>query len=86
MAQLHAIEYIGAVALEAGKSYTSAGILTAFPSVNVMKMKTKGVAVSVNGTAMFETSFDDESYISSTSKSYIFNKDCIIALGKYIAI
>jgi hypothetical protein len=86
MTQPHAIEYMGAVALEGNKSYTSTSILTAFPTANVMKMKTTGVAVSINGTAMFETSFDDESYISSTSKSYIFNKNCVIAIGKYIAI
>ena len=87
MAQPHyAIEYMGAVALEGNKSYTSTGILTAFPTANVMKMKTAGVAVSMNGTAMFETNFDDESYISATSKSYIFNKNCVIAIGKYVAI
>lgn len=87
MAQPHyAIEYLGAVALEGGKSYTSSGILTAFSGANVMKIKTAGVAVTVNGTAMFETNFDDESYISATSKSYIFSKNCVIAIGKYVAL
>lgn len=85
MAQLHAIDYLGAMAVNKGQQYTSASIITAYPTATVLKIKTDKVSVSINGGVQFLTSFDDESYLSA-GKTYIFDKDCIVAIGIYKAI
>ena len=85
MAQLHAIDYLGAMPVNKGQQYTSASIITAYPTATVLKIKTDGVSVSINGGVQFLTSFDDESYLS-TGKTYIFDKDCIVAIGIYKVI
>ena len=86
MAQPHyAIQYLGAVSIKGGQLYTSTEVLNAYNTANMMKMKSKEVKVSVNGSDMFTTSYDDESFIES-GHSYIFDRDCTIAIGKYIAI
>lgn len=85
MAQVHAIDYLGAMAVNKGQQYTSASIITAYPTATVLKMKTDKVSVSINGGVQFLTSFDDESYLS-TGKTYIFDKDCIVAIGLYKVI
>lgn len=85
MAQLHAIDYLGAMSVNKGQQYTSASIITAYPTATVLKMKTDKVSVSINGGVQFLTSFDDESYLT-TGKTYIFDKDCIVAIGIYKAI
>ena len=86
MAQpMYVVEYLGAISVESGKLYTSAQVLTTYPTANMMKMKTKDVMVSVNGSDIFPISYDDESFITS-GHTYIFNKDCIIVIGKYVVI
>ena len=85
MAQLHAIDYLGALAVNKGQQYTSASIITAYPTATVLKIKTDKVSVSINGGVQFLTSFDDESYLT-TGKTYIFDKDCIVAIGIYKVI
>ena len=86
MSQPHyAVEYLGAISAEKNKLVTSASVLVVFPTATMMKMKTEGVSVSVDGTDMFLTSFDDESFITS-GKSFIFDKNCTIAIGKYVAV
>lgn len=85
MAQFHAIEYLGALAVNKGQQYTSASIITAYPTATVLKIKTDKVSVSINGGVQFLTSFDDESYLT-TGKTYIFDKDCIVAIGIYKAV
>lgn len=86
MAQnVYAIEYMGAIEVQRGKLYTSAQVLSPFIGATCMKMKTDGVSVSVNGTDAFLTHFDDESYIT-TGHTYIFDRDCVIAIGKYKAV
>jgi hypothetical protein len=87
MAQPHyAIMYMGSIDVEKGKSYNSTDILTDYPNATVMKIKTDNIKVSINGTSMFLTSFDDESYIPTTNTTYIFSDNCIIAIGKYMTI
>lgn len=81
----YAIEYLGAISAKSGKVYTSASVITAYPTATCMQMKTDGVSVSVNGSDAFLTSFDDESFITS-GHTYIFTKDCVIAVGKYRAV
>ena len=85
MAQATAIEYLGAVKCLAGTQYTSASILTAFPTATVLKMKTDDVQAGINGGVMFHINYDDESFLT-TGKTYIFDKDCVIAVGIYKAI
>ena len=82
----YAVEYIGAESIKQGDSYTSANFKTKYPSATMMKMKSEGISVSINGTTMFLTKYDDESYIPTTATTYIFNKDCVIAIGRYFAV
>ena len=83
----YAIEYLGAVEVTANKTVNLSDIHIKYPTATVLKIKTDGVSVSVAGSPMFMTSFDDESFVpTSTSRTYIFDKDCIIAVGKYVAI
>ena len=80
-----AIEYLGAIIAEPGKQYTSARVLTKYPTANVMKMKTSGIKVTVDGSDMFTISYDDESYIA-TGRTFIFSDACTIAIGRYVNI
>ena len=47
-------------------------------------MKSDKVSVSINGSDMFLTSFDDESFISG-GKTYMFDKECTVVMGRYVA-
>lgn len=80
-----AIEYLGAIIAEPGKQYTSARVLTKYPTANVMKMKTSGIKAGVDGSDMFTVSYDDESYIT-TGRTFIFSDACTIAIGRYVNI
>ena len=82
MAQFYAIEFIGAIEAKANTALTTASILGIYPSATVMKIKTKDVNVSVNNSVLFQTTYDGENYIQ-TGNSYKFDKDCILAIGKY---
>lgn len=83
---LYAIEYLGAITATQGKMYNSSDIKTAFPTATVLKMKTKeGGSVSVNGSDMFPIDYNDENYLA-TGHTYIFERDCIIAVGRYVNI
>ncbi len=89
----YAIEYLAAFEVDAGVQYTSASILALYPTATVIKLKpisideykNKGVKVGINGGVMFPVIYDDESYLAS-GKTYIFEKSCIAAIGKYKAI
>lgn len=81
----YAIEYLGALSIKQGQMYTSAEVLTEYTSANVMKMKTNGVNVSVNNSDMFPLDINDETYLV-TGHTYIFDRDCTIAVGRYVAI
>lgn len=87
MAQPHyAIEYYGSITATKGKVISTSTIKDLYPDATVMKMKTKNVSVGIAGTPMFLTSFDDESFIPTTNTTYIFDNDCVIAIGKYVSI
>ena len=79
------VHYLGAVRCIGGQSYTSASVLTSYPTANCMIMKSENVSVSVNASDMFLTSFNDQSYIE-TGSTFVFDKDCTIAIGKYKAV
>ena len=86
MAQnVYALEYMGAISAKRGKVYATADVLVQFVGATCMKIKTDGVSVSVNGTDAFITHFDDESFIDA-GHTYIFDKDCVIVVGKYKAV
>ena len=80
-----AIEYLGAIIVEPRTQYTSASVKTKYPTATVMKMKTAGIKVTVDGSDMFPVSYDDESYIA-TGRTFMFSDACTIAIGRYVAI
>ena len=80
------IQYLGAFNVEMNKTYDSTLIKAEFPTANMLKMKTEGVRVNINGTTMFPISYDDETYLPDTSVKYIFSKDCVVVVGKYTVI
>ncbi len=81
----HIIEYLGAIVVEPRKQYLSADVKTKYPTATVMKMKTEGIKVTVDGSDMFPVSYDDESYIT-TGRTFMFSDACTIAIGRYVAI
>lgn len=81
----YAIEYLGAMSAKANVVVTSASLLALYPTATVVKIKTSGVSVSVNNTDRFPVVYDDESYLK-TGKTYLFSKDCVVAVGIYKAI
>lgn len=81
----YAIEYLGALTIKQGQMYTSADILADYNTANVMKLKTSDVKVSVNNSDMFPMDINDESYLV-TGHTYIFDRACTIAVGRYVAI
>lgn len=92
-APIHVIDYLGAIKIESGVEYTSASILVLFPTATVMKLKPLvpadikkvGVRVGINGGIMFPIIFEDEGYIT-TGRTFIFDTDCIMAVGIYRVI
>lgn len=82
----YAVEYLGAEFINKGETYSSATIKTKYPTATMMKMKTEGVEVSINGTTMFATTYDGENYLPTVASTFIFNKNCIIAIGRYVAV
>lgn len=83
MAQpIYPVLYLGSVACEGGKAYTSASVLATYATANCLIMKGNGVSVSVDASPMFSVSYDDQSYIE-TGHTYVFNKDCVLAVGRY---
>ena len=80
-----AIEYLGAIIAEPRTQYTSASVLLKYQTATVMKMKTEGIKVTVDGSDMFPVSYDDESYIA-TGRTFIFSDACTIAIGRYVNI
>lgn len=86
MSQLmYAVEYLGAIVVEPRKQYLSSDVKTKYPTANMMKMKTSGIKITVDGSDMFPVSYDDESYIT-TGRTFMFSDACTIAIGRYVAI
>lgn len=85
----YAIKYIGAYRIEAGTTYSSASILTAFPGATVMKAKTDvlgdTIKVAVNGSPMFHFEDNEECFIE-TGMTFTFNKAFTAAIGVYKAV
>ena len=87
MAQpMYAVEYLGAEYLKGGQTHSSTTIKDKYPTATMIKMKTDDVKVSINGTTMFPTTYDGENFLPTTSTTFFFNKDCIITVGRYVAV
>lgn len=82
---MYVVEYLGALVVEPRKQYLSADVKAKYPTATVMKMKTEGIKVTVDGSDMFPVSYDDESYIT-TGRTFMFSDACTIAIGRYVAI
>lgn len=85
MAQNTIIEHLGSIECIAGQAVTTASILSLFPTATALMMATSGVSVSIDATPMFLTQTNQESYLA-TGKTYVFNKNCLIVVGKYRSI
>jgi len=77
-----AIEYLGAIRVTKNTTVTSASLLVLYPTATVLKIKAKGVSVTVDGSVMFPVGYDDETYLT-TGHTYTFSEDCVVAIGMY---
>ena len=82
---MYVVEYLGAIVAEPRRQYTSASVLALYPNATMMKMKSEGIRVGVDGSNMFPVSYDDESYIT-TGRTFIFSDTCTIVIGRYVPI
>lgn len=78
----YAVEILGSYECKAGVAIQYSAIKTAFSTATVTIMKTHDVSVSINGSPMFEATYDCQNYLSGTGTA-VFNKDCILAVGLY---
>lgn len=85
MAQPTCIEYLGSVYCTGGASVTTASILATYSTATALIMTTEGISVSINGSPMFPAKAGEITYMT-TGKTYVFDKDCIIAVGIFKAI
>jgi hypothetical protein len=85
VAQNVIIEHLGSMQVNAGVSITTSSIISQFPTATALIINTEGVSVSIDATLMFLTEKYRESYLA-TGKTYLFNKDCQLVIGKYRTI
>ena len=88
------LEYLGSLAVENGKKYSTADIATLYPDATSFIMKSKGeleegkrvlVRVAIDGTPMFSVDYNEITAYDSTrvpSLTYVFDKDCVIVIAK----
>ena len=75
------IKYNGSIEATAGEEILGSG----FVDGTVLKMKTKGVSVAINGTPAFPTDYNEEAFVDTTA-TYVFTKDCIMSTGIMIEV
>ena len=56
-----------------------------FSTATIAKIKTDGVMLSINGTAKFPATFDSISHLA-TGKTFNFNKETTLLIGKYVTV
>ena len=78
----YAVEILGAYECKAGVTVNYSAIKALFSTATVTILKTKDVKVSINGTPMFDGTFDAQNYLSGIGTA-VFSKDCILAVGLY---
>lgn len=83
--QTDAFEALGGFQCLANTPTTTASILTKFPTATITKIKTDGVKLSIDGTVKFPATYDAISNLQ-TGHTYIFDKDTILMVGKYVTV
>ena len=78
----YAVEILGSYECKAGETVQYSTIKTAFPTATVTILKTKDAKVSINGSPMFDGTFDAQNYLNGTGTA-VFSKDCILVVGQY---
>ena len=56
-----------------------------FSTATIAKIKTKDITLSINGTSQFEATYDSISHLSA-GKTFNFNKDTTLLIGKYVTV
>ncbi len=88
MAQDFRLEYLGSVEVKANKEYNATDFEILYPSADFFIMKTKttsqnAVKVSIDASPAFRMDYNEKTaYTGVTSRTYVFNKDCIILVAK----
>jgi len=69
----------------AGVEVATADIIAAYPTVDAMRIKSENARININRSHYVPTTFNEEVGIA-TGGYLIFDKDCLVVLGKYISI
>lgn len=84
------IQHLGAVNVVANQDYTASQFKSSFPNADIFILKTKttpSVRVSINDTVAFPIEYNEISaFDGSTSLTYTFTQNCIIAFGQEIPL
>lgn len=83
--QVEAIEALGGFQCLANTPTTTASIIAVFPTATIVKIKTEGSVLSIDGTVKFATTYDAISNLQ-TGHTYIFDKDTTLMVGKYVTV
>ena len=86
MAQIDGVvfQHMGTVQITKNETYTASQFVSLFTGANIFIYKSKTPAkVSINKTPPFEMKKNDFTYYDgSTTLNYVFDRDCLIAVGK----
>lgn len=83
--QTDAFEALGGYLCPANTEVPTADILAKFSGATITKIKTEGVKLSIDGTVKFPATYDAISNLQAGHK-YIFDKDTILMVGKYVTV
>jgi len=83
MAQI-TFQYLGTIQINKNETYTASQFATLFAGADVFILKSKtAVNVSINKTPPTEIKKNDFTFYDGiTALSYVFDRDCLIAIGK----
>jgi len=82
------LQYLGAIEVEANKTYLASDIASAFDGSNLFILKSKTsinnpIKISINKTVAFPIDYNEETAFDGTTElSYVFNQKCIITICK----
>ena len=83
--QTDAFEALGGYQCLANTPTATATIIASFPTATITKIKTADVMLSIDGTVKFSATYDAISNLQS-GHTYIFDKDTILMVGKYVTV
>ena len=69
----------------AGIEVATAYIIAAYPTVDAMRIKSENTRVNVNRSHYVPATFNNETGLL-TGDYFMFDKDCLVVLGKYVLI